>query len=84
MVDTNFQLRYIVEEDDTGKIVLKLIEEGLPTIQQEHVLAAISSELDRIKREADKGMHLFLLTVQISATDTFTPSLLEKHDKQQE
>ena len=82
MVDTNLQLRYIVEDAENGKIVLKLIEEGLPTIKEEHVLAAISSELERIKGEVDKGMHLFLLTIQISATDTFTPSPLKKHNEQ--
>jgi len=80
-VAMHFQLQYIVEPDNTDKVVLKLIEENLPTIQQERVLAAISSELDRIKVEAGQGMHLFLLTIQLSATDTFTPSLLKKHDE---
>ncbi len=73
-VDMHIQLRYIVEEDESGKVVLKLIEEGLPTIQQEQVLTTISSALERIKVEAEKSLHLLELTIQLSATDTFPPT----------
>ena len=82
-VAIHFQLQYIVELDNTDKVVLKLIEKNFLAIQQERVLATISSELDRIKVEAGQGMHLFLPTIPLSATDTFTPSLLRKHDEQE-
>ena len=74
----HFQLRCIIEEDESGKPVLKLITEGLPTIQREQVLALLSSQIETIQTEAGEGINLFLLTIEVSATDTFPPRLQSK------